>query len=131
MRDSRLYDSRGTEDEGVEIQRGGPGSDNSAFRMTLAGRMPLTLVHSSSASALAQMPVKYLIFDEVSRMPTEARGRAIEGDPIALGKVRQTTFGDSAKTIYVSSPVSIRLLKLQNLRLDPFDGLPTSALMPS
>jgi phage terminase large subunit GpA-like protein len=118
MRDSRLYDSRGTEDEGVEIQRGGPGSDNSAFRMTLAGRMPLTLVHSSSASALAQRPVKYLIFDEVSRMPTEARGRAIEGDPIALGKVRQTTFGDSAKTIYVSSPVEEHQCRISELYED-------------
>lgn len=104
MRDARLYDSRGDSDEGAELQRGGPGSDNSAFRMTL-GKMPVTLVHSSSASALAMRPVKFLIFDEVSRMPVEARGRANEGDPIALGKIRQTTYGADAKTVYVSSPV--------------------------
>ena len=47
MRDARLYDSDGDSDEGIEQQRGGPGSDFSAFRMTLAGRMPLTIVHAS------------------------------------------------------------------------------------
>src|SRR5262249_59440980 len=36
-----------------DVPKGGPGSDNSAFRMTLAGLMPVTLVHVSSASALA------------------------------------------------------------------------------
>jgi len=41
-----------------DVPKGGPGSDNSAFRMTLAGRMPVTLVHASSASALAQRPVR-------------------------------------------------------------------------
>jgi hypothetical protein len=29
-----------------DLPKGGPGSDNSAFRMTLAGRMPVTLVHA-------------------------------------------------------------------------------------
>jgi phage terminase large subunit GpA-like protein len=104
FRDCRVYNSRGDSDEGV-VQRGGPGSDNSAFRMTLAGKMPLTIVHASSASALAQRPVRFLIFDEVSRFPVSARGRAQEGDPIQLGRVRLSTYGDSAKTVYVSSPV--------------------------
>jgi phage terminase large subunit GpA-like protein len=88
-----------------DVPKGGPGSDHSAFRMTLAGKMPLTVVHSSSASALAQRPVRYLIFDEVSRFPVQSKGRVKEGDPLALGKVRQTTFGEDAKTVYVSSPV--------------------------
>jgi phage terminase large subunit GpA-like protein len=106
FRDARLYDSRGDEREGAEMQqRGGPGSDNSAFRMTLNGKMPLTIVHASSASALAQRPVRFLLFDEVSRFPVSARGRAQEGDPVQLGRVRLSTFGDSAKTVYVSSPV--------------------------
>jgi phage terminase large subunit GpA-like protein len=105
MRDARLYDFRGEKHEGVELQRSGPRADNSAFRMTLGGKMPVTLVHSSSASALAQRPVRYLIFDEVSRFPVQAKGRVTEGDPVALGKVRQTTFGTDSKTIYVSSPV--------------------------
>ena len=118
MRDARLYDSRGDSDEGVVQQRGGPGSDNSAFRMTLAGRMPLTIVHASSASALAQRPVKYLLFDEVSRFPVSARGRAQEGDPVALGRIRQTTYGDSAKTIYVSSPVEEHQCRITELYED-------------
>lgn len=118
FRDARLYESPGTKDEGTELQRGGPGSDNSAFRMTLNGKMPLTIVHASSASALAQRPVRYLIFDETSRMPVEARGRAKEGDPIALGKVRQTTFGEEAKTIYVSSPVEEHQCRISELYED-------------
>ena len=118
FRDARLYDSHGDLDEGAEMQRGGPGSDNSAFRMTLNGKMPLTIVHASSASALAQRPVRYLIFDETSRMPTEARGRAKEGDPIALGKVRQTTFGADAKTVYVSSPVEEHQCRITELYED-------------
>jgi phage terminase large subunit GpA-like protein len=118
FRDARLYDGRGESNNGAELQRGGPGSDNSAFRMTLGGRMPLTLVHASSASALAQRPVRYLIFDETSRMPVEARGRAKEGDPIALGKVRQTTFGDQSKTVYVSSPVEEHQCRITELYED-------------
>ena len=100
FRDARFY-----ADE-PELQRGGPGADNSTFRMLLNGKMPLTVVHASSASALAQRPVRYLVFDEVSRMPIEARGRAkvSEGDPLMLGKIRQTTF-ENGKTIFVSSPV--------------------------
>jgi phage terminase large subunit GpA-like protein len=50
-------------------------------------------------------PVRYMIFDEVSRFPVKSKGRVKEGDPLALGKVRQTTFGEDAKTVYVSSPV--------------------------
>jgi phage terminase large subunit GpA-like protein len=117
MRDSKLFDSRGDLHEGVEIKRGGR-IDNSAFRMQLNGKMPLTIVHASSASALAMRPVRYLIFDEVSRMPTEARGRAREGDPIMLGKVRLTTYGDDSKTIYVSSPVEENQCRITELYED-------------
>ena len=67
-----------------DVPKGGPGSDNSVFRMTLAGRMPMTLVHASSASALAQRPVRYLIFDEVSRFQVQSKVRVKEGDPLAL-----------------------------------------------
>jgi phage terminase large subunit GpA-like protein len=115
MRDSKLFDSRGDLNEGAEIKRGGPGSDNSAFRMQLNGKMPLTIVHASSASALAMRPVRYLIFDEVSRMPVEARGRAREGDPLMLGRVRLSTFGDDSKTIYVSSPVEENQCRISEL----------------
>jgi phage terminase large subunit GpA-like protein len=98
-----------------DVPKGGPGSDNSAFRITLAGRMPVTLVHASSASALAQRPVRYLIFDEVSRFPVQSKGRVKEGDPLALGKVRQTTFGKDAKTVYVSSPVEEHQCRITEL----------------
>src|SRR5262245_50438858 len=75
--------------------------------MTLAGGMPVTLVHASSASALAQRPVRYLIFDEVSRFPVQSKGRVKEGDPLALGKVRQTTFGEDAKTVSLHSTTGV------------------------
>jgi phage terminase large subunit GpA-like protein len=96
-------------------QLGGPGADNSAFRITLNGKMPLTIVHASSASALAQRPVKYLLFDEVSRMPVMAKGRAKEGDPIALGLIRTTTYSDEYKAIYVSSPVELEQCRITEL----------------
>jgi phage terminase large subunit GpA-like protein len=96
-------------------QLGGPGADNSAFRITLNGKMPLTIVHASSASALAQRPVKFLVFDEVSRMPQQAKGRAKEGDPLALGKIRVTTYGDEYKAIYVSSPVELSQCRITEL----------------
>ena len=86
--------------------------------MTLAGRMPVTLVHASSASALAQRPARYLIFDEVSRFPVQSKGRVKEGDPLALGKVRQTTFGEDAKTVYVSSPVEENQCRISELYQD-------------
>ena len=99
-------------------QLGGPGADNSAFRITLNGKMPLTIVHASSASALAQRPVKYLVFDEVSRMPAQAKGRAKEGDPIQLGKIRTTTYSDEYKAIYVSSPVELSQCRITELYED-------------
>jgi hypothetical protein len=64
--------------------------------------MPLTIVHASSASALAQRPVRFLIYDEVSRMPAQAKGRAKERDPIALGKIRTTSYSDAYKAVDVS-----------------------------
>jgi phage terminase large subunit GpA-like protein len=101
--------------ERESVQRGGPGADNSAFRITLNHRMPLTLIHASSASGLAQRPVKYLVFDEVSRMPAMAKGRAKEGDPIALGLIRTTTYSDEFKAIYVSSPVELSQCRITEL----------------
>jgi phage terminase large subunit GpA-like protein len=77
--------------------------------------MPLTIVHASSASALAQRPVKFLVFDEVSRMPAMAKGRAKEGDPIALGLIRTTTYSDEYKCIYVSSPVELHQCRISEL----------------
>ncbi len=108
MRDARFSYS---EEESREDEF----KDDSAFRMTLGSRMPLTIVHASSATALAQRPVKYLIFDETSRMPLQARGRAAEGDPIALARVRLTTWGDEAKVLYTSSPVELAECRITTL----------------
>jgi phage terminase large subunit GpA-like protein len=99
-------------------QLGGPGADNSAFRITLNGKMPLTIVHASSASALAQRPVKYLVYDEVSRMPAQAKGRAKEGDPVALGKIRTTSYSEEYKAVYVSSPVELSQCRITELYED-------------
>lgn len=78
---------------------------NTMFHMMM-GAMPLTIVHGSGASALAMRPIRYLIFDETSRLPASAKGRrGDEGDPVALAKVRTTSYADTAKVIYVSSPV--------------------------
>jgi phage terminase large subunit GpA-like protein len=63
-------------------------------------------VHAGGASALSKRPVKYLIFDEVSRFPSSVKGRrSDEGDPLGLARIRTTTFGASAKIVYTSSPV--------------------------
>jgi phage terminase large subunit GpA-like protein len=67
--------------------------------------MHVTFDPASSESVLAQRPVRYLVLDEVSRFPSEVRGRSREGDPLMLSKARLSTFGDLAKTIYCSSPV--------------------------
>jgi phage terminase large subunit GpA-like protein len=64
---------------------------------------------------LAQRPVKYLVFDEVSRMPVQAKGRAKEGDPIALGMVRVSTYSDEYKAIYASSPVELSQCRISEL----------------
>jgi len=86
-------------------QRGGPGSDWSTFRLVVGAGMPLTIVPASTASGLAMRPIRFLICDEVSRFPVEARGRTPEGDAVALAKIRLTAFGGESKAIFVSSPI--------------------------
>jgi phage terminase large subunit GpA-like protein len=116
FRDARLYDSHGDVDEGVELHQPGEKRDNSAFRMSLGPhRMPCTFVPASTATGLAMRPIRFLICDEISRFPTEAKGRTFEGDAIALARIRTTTYGDSAKAIYVSSPVEQHLCRVTEL----------------
>jgi phage terminase large subunit GpA-like protein len=80
-----------------------PRVGNSVFHMSL-GAMPLTIVHGSGASALAMRPIRYLVFDEASRLPASAKGRrSDEGDPVALAQIRTTTYGDQARILYTSS----------------------------
>jgi len=114
FRDARLYDSRGDMDEGEH--QPGEKPDNSAFRMSLGPyRMPATFVPATTASGLAMRPIRFLICDEVSRFPVETKGRTFEGDAIALAKIRTTTYGESAKAIYVSSPVERHLCRVTEL----------------
>jgi phage terminase large subunit GpA-like protein len=60
-------------------------------------------------------PIRYLIFEELSRLPLMAKGRAPEGDVVALAKVRTSTFGASAKVIYSSSPVELESCRITAL----------------
>jgi phage terminase large subunit GpA-like protein len=79
---------------------------DSVFHMTLGVHMPVTISHASGSVALSMRPIRYLVFDEVSRFPATAKGpRSNEGDPIQLAKIRTSTFGGSARIVYVSSPV--------------------------
>ena len=61
-------------------------------------------------------PIRYLVFDEVSRFPVVAKGpRSNEGDPIGLAKIRTSTFGGSARIVYVSSPVEAGACRIPEL----------------
>ena len=89
---------------------------DSVFHMTLGSQMPLTVVHAGGASALSMRPIKYLIFDEVSRFPGSVKGRrSDEGDPLGLARIRTTTFGGSAKIVYTSSPVEAGSCRISEL----------------
>jgi phage terminase large subunit GpA-like protein len=110
-RDSKLPVSIDTDDN----PRGGPGADYSTFRMTLGAGMPATFVPASTATGLSMRPIKYLVADEVSRFPTEARGRTKEGDALQLARIRLTSFGDSAKSVFVSSPIEKNQCRITQL----------------
>lgn len=60
----------------------------------------LTMAYSTSPSKLAMRPIRYLIFDEVSRYNASS-GK--EGDPVRLGEKRTITFWNR-KIYYSSSP---------------------------
>jgi phage terminase large subunit GpA-like protein len=60
--------------------------------------------------------IRYLAFDEVSRFPAVAKGpRSSEGNPIGLAKIRTSTFGGSARIVYVSSPVEAGACRISEL----------------
>ena len=113
--DPMLRDSRVVGTSLESEQAGGPASDNSMFRKRIGNGMGVTIVNAQSASALAQRPVRYLVFEEVSRLPLEARGRGVEGDVVSLAKVRTSTFTKDAKVIYSSSPIEEELCRVSAL----------------
>jgi phage terminase large subunit GpA-like protein len=75
------------------------GPESSMFRKSLGPGCQLSIVAGLSAVGLSMRPIRYLIFEELSRLPLMAKGRAPEGDVVALAKVRTSTFGASAKVI--------------------------------
>ncbi len=62
----------------------------------------LSLVSAQSAASLASDPYRDIVFDETDRYPASAGD---EGDPLGLGKARQTTYeAAGAKSLYISTP---------------------------
>lgn len=77
----------------------GRDAKNTKLQKSFSGGL-LTLIGSNSPAALASMPIRYLICDEIDRWATQAGG---EGDPFMLARARQTTFYNW-KTLEVSTP---------------------------
>lgn len=61
----------------------------------------LYIATAGSAANLAEVPARFVSFDEVDRAELSVDG---EGDPIKLAEGRQTTFATTAKSYYYSSP---------------------------
>lgn len=72
----------------------------------------LYITTAGAAANLAEIPARYIIFDEVDRMLSSVDG---EGDPIALGEARATTFNRNAKFYAVSSPTITGESKIDSL----------------
>ena len=72
----------------------------------------LYIVTAGAAANLAEIPARYVIFDEVDRMDSSVDG---EGDPIALGEARATTFNRNCKFYAVSSPTDKGASKIDTL----------------
>lgn len=60
----------------------------------------VTMAGANSAAGLASRPIRLALFDEVDRFPVSAGS---EGDPVALGRKRTTTFWNR-KTLMGSTP---------------------------
>lgn len=61
----------------------------------------LYIATAGSAANLAEVPAKYVSFDEIDRAELDVDN---EGDPVKLAEGRQTTFSETAKSYYYSSP---------------------------
>ncbi len=61
----------------------------------------LYIATAGSAANLAEVPARYVSFDEIDRADLSVDG---EGDPVKLAEARQTTFSTKAKSYYYSSP---------------------------
>ena len=76
-------------------------SKNTILQKSFPGGM-LTMVGSQTPAALASMPVRYVIGDEIDRWADSA---GAEGDPWELAEKRTTTFYN-AKRVAVSTPTT-------------------------
>jgi len=74
-------------------------SGNTTLHKTFPGGH-ITIAGANSAAGLASRPIRVALFDEVDRFPASA---GTEGDPIALGKKRTTTFWNR-KVLMGSTP---------------------------
>ncbi len=63
--------------------------------------MYIALTGANSAADLASRPVRYVIFDEIDKYPTNT-GK--EADPISLGTERTKTFANNKKIFKTSTP---------------------------
>jgi phage terminase large subunit GpA-like protein len=61
----------------------------------------LYIATAGSAANLAEVPARFVSFDEIDRAELSVDG---EGDPVKLAEGRQTTHGEKAKSYYYSSP---------------------------
>ena len=85
-------------------------SRNTILQKSFPGGM-LTMVGSQTPSALASIPVKNVIGDEIDRW---ARSAGSEGDPWELAEKRTTTFYN-AKRVAVSTPTTRGLSRIADL----------------
>lgn len=85
-------------------------SGNTILQKTYPGGM-LVMCGSNSASALASMPMRYVIGDELDRWALSAGS---EGDPWTLAEARQTTFYNKM-SVAVSTPTIKGHSKIEDL----------------
>lgn len=73
------------------------------------GGARLWMLWSGSPGRLANKPIRYPMIDELDKMAAETRGRGrTEGSAVELAEARADAFGDTARTLKVSSPTDER-----------------------
>ncbi len=77
--------------------------DETLYNVSFQNGMSLFCVWATSASELASESIRFAVFDETDKYPAFS-GR--EADPISLGKVRTTTYGDDALVLLLSTPTT-------------------------
>ncbi|WP_319406164.1 terminase gpA endonuclease subunit [uncultured Desulfosarcina sp.] len=79
----------------------GARDDTAQMRISLK-HMPIYLGWATSASRLANKPIKHLVFDETDKYPASTGKR--ESDPISLGEKRCKTYSTVCKKWKISTP---------------------------